>query len=114
MLIGGRWVAGTVSRPWTFAFQLWKERRDKRRGIEIPYLTWVSVYQPRMCSGAPRVVLYSPSIAASLTGWVVATSRAAQSPTSTCTGEARAAIVSGMASAVRSYLLQRPRNRGTA
>ena len=53
-------------------------------------------------AGAPAVVLYNPSIAASLVGWVVATSRAAQSPTRSWTGAASAAMVSGMASAVRS------------
>ena len=41
-------------------------------------------------------------MAASLIGWVWATSREIQSPRTTCTGEAIAAIVSGMARAVRS------------
>jgi hypothetical protein len=40
--------------------------------------------------------------AASLVGWARATSRPFQSPTSTCTGEHSAAMVSGIASAVRS------------
>src|SRR3954451_23480606 len=42
-----------------------------------------------MWKAAPRVVLARPSIAASLVGWSWATVRAAQSPTTTCTGAAR-------------------------
>ena len=48
---------------------------------------------PSKCSGAPFSVVGRPSSAASLTGCVFATSRATQSPTTICTGAARAAIV---------------------
>jgi hypothetical protein len=41
-------------------------------------------------------------MAASLTGWYVATSRAAQSPTITCSGAATEAAASEIDSAVRS------------
>ena len=100
---GGRSFAGTASRPCTVAFQLWNERSESRCGISIPPLIWpFAVYQPPMCSPAPLVVWASPSNAASFVGCVVATSRAAQSPTRTCTGDASAATVSGIASAVRS------------
>ena len=51
---------------------------------------------------APLVVAPSPSIAASLVGWSSATRRAIQSPTTSCTGAASAATVSGTASAIRS------------
>ncbi len=113
-LIGGRWLAETVSRPVTRAFQLWKASSDRRWGIPIPYLICPLVYQPRMCSLAPRVVLYSPSSAASLIGCSTAITRAIQSPTSTWTGAARQAIVSGIVIATRSYRVHRPRSRQNA
>src|SRR5277367_2438681 len=113
-LIGGRWLAGTDSRPVTRAFQLWKANSDSRCGIPIPYLIWPLVYQPRTCSLAPRVVLYRPSIAASLMGWSTAITRAIQSPTSTWTGAAKEAIVSGTVIATRSYRVHRPRSRQNA
>ena len=94
--------AGTVASPLTGASQLWKASSDSMCGIAMPYLTCPLVYQPRTCSEAPRVVRYSPSIAASLTGWSTAMSRASQSPIRTCTGAARQAMVSGMARAARS------------
>ena len=100
-LTGGRRAGETVSSPLTVAFGLWNASSESSLGIAIPSRTWPPVYQPRTCSEAPRVVLARPSIAASLTGWLRATSRAAQSPTSTCTGAASAATVSGIASAVR-------------
>ena len=57
-LTGGRWSGGHgVAARCTFAFQLWKASSDSRCGIAIPYLTWPLVYQPRMCSEAPLVVL---------------------------------------------------------
>ena len=45
-----------------------------------------------MVRGAPRCVSFSPSSAASLTGWLSARKRAAQSPTTICTGVINAAI----------------------
>ena len=54
-----------------------------------------------MVNGAPAVVSESPSIAASFTGWWMATSRAAQSPTSSCTGDARAATVNATTNPTR-------------
>ena len=77
--------------------------------MPCPYTTACPLYQPSRCSAAPRVVVASPSSAASLTGWACATSRAAQSPTTTCSGAATAAADSEMPSAVRSYRPRRPR-----
>ena len=68
----------------------------------MPYFTSPSSYQPPSVSGAPRSVWPTPSSAASFVGWDFATSRAAQSPTTTCTGAASAATVSGIVSAMRS------------
>ena len=70
--------------------------------MPIPNLICPLVYQPSTCSEAPRVVLASPSMAASLIGCWTAITRAIQSPTRTCTGAARQAIVSGMVIATRS------------
>ncbi len=68
----------------------------------MPYSTPRPSYQPRTWIGAPVSVVARPSNAASLTGWELATVRAAQSPTRTCTGAATAAAVSATDSAVRS------------
>ena len=54
-----------------------------------------------MWIGAPSSVRPRPSNAASLVGWFSATSRAAQSPTTTCAGAAIAATTSGTAMATR-------------
>ncbi len=102
MLIGGRSAGGTESSPWTTWFQEWKASSESRCGIPIPNEILPSWYQPSRCSGAPRVVLARPSSAASLIGCSVATSRATQSPMSTCSGEATAATVNGSVKAVRS------------
>ena len=48
-----------------------------------------------MCSGTPRSVSKTPSIAASFIGWLSATKCAAQSPTTICTGDNSAATVNG-------------------
>jgi hypothetical protein len=66
---GGWSASGTMSRPLTTAFGLWKARMDSSFGISIPQTTACPLYQPSRCSAAPRVVVASPSIAASLTGW---------------------------------------------
>ena len=84
------------------AFGSWSASSDRPFGIEMPYLTSPSSYQPRMWSAAPLVVGPSPSIAASLMGWSSVTRRAIQSPITSWTGAASAAIVSGTASAMRS------------
>ena len=55
-----------------------------------------------MWIGAPFSVSRQALERGQLDRLVCATSRAAQSPTRTCTGEASAAMVSGMAIAVRS------------
>ena len=66
----GGWLAsGTMSRPWTVAFGLWNASSDSSLGISMPQTTAWPLYQPRMCSAAPLVVVARPSIAASLTGW---------------------------------------------
>jgi hypothetical protein len=101
-LTGGWLASGTMSRPWTVASGLWKARMDSRRGISMPQTTACPLYQPPRCSAAPRVVAARPSSAASLTGWYRATSRAAQSPTMTCSGAAMLAAAIEMASAARS------------
>ena len=60
------------------------------------------VRHARQSADAGRwVAAWSPSSAASLTGCVLATSRATQSPTTIWIGDASAATVSGMISAVR-------------
>ncbi|HEX6452676.1 MAG TPA: hypothetical protein VF060_24855 [Trebonia sp.] len=109
-LTGGWSASGTMLRPRTTAEGLWSASSDSNRGISMPHTTACPLYQPSKCSAAPRVVVASPSIAASFTGWYVATSRAAQSPTITCSGEATAAEVSVMPSAVRSYRPRLPRS----
>ena len=68
-LTGGWSASGTMSRPLTAAFGLWKASSDSSLGISMPQTTACPLYQPRRCSAAPRVVVASPSIAASLTGW---------------------------------------------
>src|SRR5260221_13806733 len=67
-LTGGWSASGTISRPLTVALGLWKASRDSSRGIWIPYTTAWPLYQPSRCSAAPRVVVASPSNAASLVG----------------------------------------------
>jgi hypothetical protein len=99
-LTGGWSDSGTMSRPLTTAFGLWKARMDSSFGISMPHTTAWPLYQPSMCSSAPFVVWARPSIAASFTGWYCATSRAAQSPMMTCSGDATAAAVAEMESAV--------------
>src|SRR6266511_1394885 len=85
-LCDGWFWAGTASSPVTVALGWWKASSDSSLGILIPYCTPEPSYQPSRCSGAPLVVVGSPSIAASLIGCCLATVRAAQSPTTTCTG----------------------------
>jgi hypothetical protein len=99
-LTGGCSDSGTMLSPLTTAFGLWKARMDSSLGISMPHTTAWPLYQPRMCSAAPFVVLARPSIEASLTGWYCATSRATQSPMSTWSGEATAALVAEIDSAV--------------
>ena len=111
---GGWSASGTMFSPLTVALGLWKASSESSRGISIPYTTACPLYQPSRCSAAPRVVTASPSSAASLTGWAWATSRAAQSPTTTCSGAAAAAADSEMPSAVRSYRPRRPRRNAQA
>jgi len=111
---GGWSASGTIASPFTTAFGLWKASSDSSRGISIPHTTACPLYQPSRCSAAPRVVVARPSIAASFTGWYTATSRAAQSPTITCSGEATAAAVIEMPKAVRSYRPRRPRSSAHA
>ena len=101
-LTGGRSSGGTVSSPCTSAFGSWKASSESILGNPMPYSTSPSEYQPSTWMGAPCSVWPRPSKAASLTGCALATSRAAQSPTRTCTGAASAATVSGIISAVRS------------
>jgi hypothetical protein len=68
-LTGGWSASGTMSSPLITADGLCSASRDSSRGISIPQTTECPLYQPRRCSAAPRVVVASPSIAASLTGW---------------------------------------------
>jgi len=68
-LTGGWSASGTMSRPCTVAFGLWNASSDSSLGISTPHTTACPLYQPSRCSAAPRVVVASPSIAASLTGW---------------------------------------------
>ena len=68
-LTGGWSASGTMFSPLTAAFGLWKASSDSSRGISMPQTTACPLYQPSRCSAAPWVVVASPSIAASLTGW---------------------------------------------
>jgi hypothetical protein len=68
-LTGGWSASGTMFRPLTVAFGLWKASSDSSLGICTPQTTACPLYQPSRCSAAPWVVLARPSIAASLTGW---------------------------------------------
>jgi hypothetical protein len=68
-LTGGWSASGTMSSPCTTAFGLWKASSESSLGISTPQTTACPLYQPSRCSAAPRVVVASPSIAASLTGW---------------------------------------------
>jgi len=103
-----------MSRPLTTAFGLWNASSDSSLGISMPQTTACPLYQPSRCSAAPRVVVPRPSIAASLTGWYTATSRAAQSPTITWSGDATEAADNVTPSAVRSYRPRRPRKNAHA
>jgi len=101
-LTGGWSASGTMSSPLTTAFGLWNARIESNFGISMPHTTAWPLYQPSTCSAAPLVVCARPSSAASLTGWYSATARAVQSPMITCSGEATAAAVAEIFSAVRS------------
>jgi hypothetical protein len=68
-LTGGWSASGTMSSPRTTAEGLWSASSDSNRGISMPHTTACPLYQPSRCSAAPRVVVASPSIAASFTGW---------------------------------------------
>jgi hypothetical protein len=68
-LTGGWSASGTLFSPLTTAFGLWKASSDSSLGISMPQTTACPLYAPSRCSAAPRVVVASPSIAASLTGW---------------------------------------------
>ncbi len=68
-LTGGWSASGTMFSPLTTALGLWKASSDSSLGISMPQTTACPSYQPSRCSAAPRVVVASPSIAASLTGW---------------------------------------------
>jgi hypothetical protein len=68
-LTGGWSASGTMFSPLTTAFGLWNASSDSNFGISMPQTTACPLYQPSRCSAAPRVVVASPSIAASLTGW---------------------------------------------
>jgi hypothetical protein len=101
-------------RPLIVAFGLWNASIERSLGIAMPHTTVWPLYQPSRCSDAPFVVLARPSIAASLTGWYTATSRAAQSPTSTCSGAATAPADNVIPRAARSYRPRRPRRNAHA
>jgi hypothetical protein len=68
-LTGGSSSSGTMLRPLTTAFGLWKASSDSSRGMSMPQTTAWPLYQPSRCSAAPLVVWARPSIEASLTGW---------------------------------------------
>ena len=71
MFTGGRSSGGTVSSPWIVASGLWSASSESSFGISMPPFIVLSSasYQPPIVNGAPSVVVGSPSIAASLTGW---------------------------------------------
>src|SRR6266487_640611 len=76
-LCDGWFWAGTASSPVTVALGWWKASSDSSLGILIPYRTPEPSYQPSRCSGAPLVVVGSPSITASLIGCCAATAQPA-------------------------------------
>ena len=80
----------------------------------MPYSTRPPLYQPRMWTGAPDVVCPRPSKAASFTGWLAATTRPLQSPTTICASEAIAATVTATVRATRWWRPQLPRSRPAA
>ena len=101
-LTGGRCAAARRRGPATRALGSWKASSESILGIRMPNLTSPSRVPAEHVIGAPRSVSAQALERGELGRLLSATSRAAQSPTSTCTGEASAAIVSGIASAVRS------------
>ena len=100
-LTGGRCCAGTVSRPWTFAFQLWKASSESRCGIWMAYfIVPFDVPAEQVLGRAPGGLVQALHRGEldRLRGDHV---RADQSPIGACTTDASAATVKGIVSATR-------------
>ena len=78
------------------------ERIDARPGMRIPPLTVPSLLRcPNSVSGTSSVVSGTNSMAANLTGWLLYTHRASESPTAIWMGIAIAATVKGIRNPMR-------------
>ena len=86
-------------RPWTTVERpvLGSDNTEANPGIGIPPLTVpLSLSWPRSVSGTSLPVVGTSSIAANLTGWLLYTQRASESPTPICIGVATAATLNAM------------------
>jgi len=113
-LTGGSSSAGNSSSPRTTPSGSWCTSSDRPAGTSSAQRISPSEYQPPIDSGAPAVVSYWPSIAASFAGWLSATVLAIQSPTPICTGVTATANASGMARPSRECRSRPPRSSPTA
>ena len=95
----GRSSSGTVSRPSTTVLVpvLGIRQPRGRPGIRIPPVTSPSALsRPSSVSGTSLAVSGTSSMAANLTGWLLYTQRARESPTPIWIGMAIAPTVNGM------------------
>ena len=114
MLAGGRSSFGIEFRPVTLVSALKPTRNESRSGIGIATFTPSAVQMPPTYSVWWPPVSWMHSIAANFAGWSSATSRAAVSPTRSCTGVAMQAIVSGISRPSRWRRSRRPFSIPTA
>ena len=76
---------------------LGSDSHDASPGIRIPPVTSPSeLSRPSNVSGTSLAVSGTSSIAANLTGWLLYTQRASESPTAICSGMATAATLNGI------------------
>jgi hypothetical protein len=88
-----------VSRPWTTVDSpvLGSDSHEARPGIGMPPVTVPSWLRwPRRVSGTSLLVSGTSSMAANLTGWLLYTQRASESPTPIWIGVATAATLKAM------------------
>ena len=94
---------------------LGSDSHDARPGILIPPVTSPSELSwPRSVSGTSLDVSGTSSMAANLTGWLLYTQRASESPTAIWIGIATAATVNGMRKPRRWWRSRRPRSMPNA
>ena len=111
---GGRSSLGMSFSPVTLVSGLKPTSSESRSGIGIASFTPLEVQMPPTYSVWCPPVSWMHSIAANLAGWSAATSRAAVSPTSSCTGVAMQASVSGISRPRRWRRSRRPFSIPTA